>query len=980
MLSISNVDSGHASSGYYKAEGYYLEGSKEAEQSSQFYGKAAQEAGLTEQFSDERFTAILDGQTPDGKLLGRIRDGARDHRPGIDLTFSAPKAVSIAALVGDDTRIFSAHTDAVKTALDYAEANLVKTRKYVNGKLHVETGGKIIAGIFQHDTSRALDPQLHTHAVVANMVKDSNGDYRSLSNEALYNGKMLLGQIYRNALANNLRDLGYEIEPQKKGLFDIKGVPEHLVQRFSKRREEIEKALESKNYEATAKASSLAALATRAAKKPVERAELRAAWDAEVKSLGIDLAKELATASRHPAPTQHAKEARVTEAVDHAVAHLSERASVYSEKDLKMTAMKAFPGVTEQALSAEIKAYVSDRILHPVDLKDGRHYTDVETIRLESENKLVMRDGLGISALNMRTATDKVRMRNSDSAIQQKLRRTTLTEGQKEAVVTVLGSSDRIAGVQGYAGTGKTFMLETAHRMAAARDYAIEGLAPSHKAVSALNDAIPVAATIESALVRHENGANFGDKSRTILAVDEASMMSSDTMNRVLKMADAQGYAKVVLIGDIKQLDAVGAGSPFRALQDAGMPTALMADIQRQRTDEGKGTVLNAIAGNIQDAMAGVNRLTEVGSDKLEVVRKDVADQMAKSYLALSEADRTGTGVIVLTNELRRDVNAQIQSGLIAAGTIGGKTTSVATLVSQNFTQAEARDVGSYRAGDIVVAPVAPKDAAFKANTLYTVTAVDHDFNQLLVKSPDGENVMLDLSYGSRDARNLAVFSEDNQRFVTGDRVKFKITDRTHGIFNSNEGTLKDITDTSLVIARKGEDDLTIPRDSLAARGMQLAYAATAHDFQGSTVDSVILGMTSSERLATQKSFYVALSRMRDTIHLVTDDIGKLTARISAETGERMDALEALAAQREAEKSATKSAENEPDQNARNARDLTAGKDTKSDHQKDPEKDPLKTPAEASRDDQSKDAQKSMVDRMIEALGKDQKQRDERSR
>ena len=113
---MSNVSSGHASSGYYKAEGYYLEGSNDAEKSSQFYGKAAEEAGLTDSFSDDRFTAILDGQTPDGRMLGRYRDGEREHRPGIDLTFSAPKAVSIAALVGDDTRILKAHTDEIGRA------------------------------------------------------------------------------------------------------------------------------------------------------------------------------------------------------------------------------------------------------------------------------------------------------------------------------------------------------------------------------------------------------------------------------------------------------------------------------------------------------------------------------------------------------------------------------------------------------------------------------------------------------------------------------------------------------------------------------------------------------------------------------------------------------------------------------------------------------------------------------------------------
>ncbi|MBF9052428.1 conjugative relaxase [Roseobacter sp. HKCCD9010] len=972
MLSMSNVSSGHASSGYYKAEGYYLEGSNDAEKSSQFYGKAAEEAGLTDSFSDDRFTAILDGQTPDGRTLGRYRDGEREHRPGIDLTFSAPKAVSIAALVGGDTRILKAHTDAVKTALDYAEANLVQTRRYVNGQVRTETGCKIIAGLFQHDTSRALDPQLHTHAVIANMVKDSNGDFRSLSNEALYNGKMLLGQIYRSALAQNLQDLGYETKALDKGLFDIKGVPQELVDTFSKRREEIEQALKDKNYEPTAVASSLAALATRSAKQPVQRSELRAAWAAEVKSLNIDLQQTLREASRHQQPSFEAREKSAGDAVEFAIAHHSEREAVYAEKDLLMTAMKFAPGVTEKAAAAELKEWVKDRILYPVDLKEGRFYTDVENIRLETENKNLMRTRIGEAVLDLRTKMQVLAQRSSDSAIAKKLSETTLTAGQKDAVGMVLSATSYVTAVQGYAGTGKTYMLETALRMAQARGYEIEGLAPSHKAVTALNEALPVASTVESALVRHENGANLGDKSKTILAVDEASMLSSDSMNRVLKMASAQDYAKVVLIGDVKQLEAVGAGSAFRALQDAGMPTALMTDIQRQRTDEGRSVVLSAIAGDIKTAMAGVNQLTEVGAGKLADVRNEIATRMADTYMAMTPEQRAGTGLIVLTNALRKDVNEQIQGQLRDANLIGQDAVEVSSLVPRNFSQAEAREIGSYKVGDIVVAPVASSQSPMTANVLYTVTSIAREDQKLHLQSPDQQTITLSLAYGSTDAHKLAVFSADKQDFHVGDAVKFKITDREHGIFNSAEGYLKSVGRDRFTVVTKDGDELSIPTDSLAARGMQLAYASTAHDFQGSTVDRVLLGMSSTEQLTTQKSFYVALSRMRDTIHLVTDRVDKLASKIADETGERMNSLEALAAQRDEAKSGTKTPAKDRDEARQHERDIQVGKPDK--------KQPEKVPKDHDQDDKSKDAQMSFADRFIASMTQDQKQRDERSR
>ena len=153
---------------------------------------------------------------------------------------------------------------------------------------------------------------------------------------------------------------------------------------------------------------------------------------------------------------------------------------------------------------------------------------------------------------------------------------------------------------------------------------------------------------------------------------------------------------------------------------------------------------------------------------------------------------------------------------------------------------------------------------------------------------------------------------------------------------------------------------------------MQLAYASTARDFQGSTVDRVLLGMSSTEQLTTQKSFYVALSRMRDTIHLVTDRVDKLASKIADETGERMNALEALAAQRDEAKSDTLTPAKDRDETGQNERDIQVGKPDK--------KQPEKEPKDHDQDDKSKDAQMSFADRFIASMTQDQKQRDERSR
>jgi hypothetical protein len=374
--------------------------------------------------------------------------------------------------------------------------------------------------------------------------------------------------------------------------------------------------------------------------------------------------------------------------------------------------------------------------------------------------------------------------------------------------------------------------------------------------------------------------------------------------------------------------------------------------------------------------MAGVNQLTEVGGKDLNEIRRSVAAAMAQTYMSMSDNQRKNTGLIILTNDLRKQVNSEIQSGLKSAGSIGGDEVEIATLVSRTFTQAEAREIGSYRAGDIVVSPVASAKSEMEANVLYRVSGINPSEQRLTLEGPANKKIFLDLSHGSNDARRLAVFEADKQTFVAGDAVKFKITDREHGIFNSAEGRLQRVGKSDFAVKTNDGTELTIPNDSLAARGLQLAYAATAHDIQGSTVDRVLLGMVSSERLVTQKSFYVSLSRMRDTIHLVTDDAGKLSEKITAQTGERMNALEALALQREAQISDDQKQPISDQQADQKERDIQLGKSAKNPSQKPKETDPKSR----GEDEPSKDAQTSMIDRLIATMNQDQKQRDERSR
>ncbi|MEP2780834.1 MAG: MobF family relaxase, partial [Pseudoruegeria sp.] len=893
MLSISAVSGGSAQSGYYRAEGYYLQDSKEASEASQYFGKAANEAGFKGLVNDDHFSALLDGESPAGRMMGRIGpDGERQHRPGLDLTFSAPKGVSIAGLVVGDERVIAAHTAAVKEAMTYVEDNLVQTRIKKNGVLSVQTGGKIIAGLFQHDTSRALDPQLHTHAVIANMVKADDGRFRALHNNKIYENTLLVGQIYRNALATNLENAGYTIERKDKGLFDVKEIPREMVQAASTRRLEIEASLKERNLEANTKNNDLAALATRASKKPIDRTELYATWKSEAEKSGIDL-----TALR---PKQIDKDtvqkADPDASVRFAVSHISERESVYERDKVIDVAMKHGHRNKITDVEASLNRMVKNKDVYAVDVAGGPHLTDKQTIALERDNIVKIGVNHGNHGADIRTKSEKALHRSNDGAIERRLNRTDLTEGQQDAIKLGLSTKEgRFVGIQGVAGTGKTTALRTLNAMASKAGYEVHGTAPTLKAVEALSEAIPGSRTVDSALVLAQHRGPVSPDKKTILVVDEASMTSSAQMNQLLNLANEAKYNRVILVGDIKQLDAVGAGSTFRQLQENGLKTAVMADVVRQNTEEGRQAVLHAYAGEIANAFSKIEPVVQTQSGESRVENRGfIADAMSGEYLARSAPHRDRTGMVVMTNELRVMVNERVQGGLLSEGTISGFGTELTTLTPRGFTKAETREVASYERGNVVISTRPNADLNIESGVQYKVVETAQEKRSLTLSSPEGTTIEVPMGPDDKASSRFIVLQEAKQTFYAGDKVKFKITDNDHGIVNSATGTLAAISENNILVKNTEGVTTQLPRDSLAAKGMQLAYASTAHDFQGASIEQTLVGLNSWEQLATQKAFYVSISRMKEATQIYTEDPEKLVNTIYKQTGERINALDVI--------------------------------------------------------------------------------------
>ena len=661
MLSIGAISSAAQGSRYYERDGYYGRDDPGHRDASAWAGRGAEELGLEGPVDPETFREVLEGRIPDGsgaRLGRRGRDGELQHRPGRDLTFSAPKSVSVAALVGGDDRIVEVHDRAVKATLDWVERNAAETRMKdpETGTMGRVGGQEIVAATFRHDTSRNLDPQLHTHAVLANMVRGADGKWRSMANEGLYGRQKLIGMLYRNELAAGLAEIGYGIEKtHADGRFEIAGIPREAIEAFSTRRAEIEAAMEARGLGETGASPRLAeraALMTRAGKRDIGREELQGAWERQAEDLGFDSAALTAGATRQRSlpgldaeagTGREAEPEAAAEAAAWAMAHLSEREAVFSRADLLAAALARSPGrVSMDDVEREVADLERSGSLHAVDMPDARDSLATDrTVGEERETVALMRAG---------QARGRAAMRGW--MVQAHLSRGPLTDGQKDAVKLILSAKDRVVGVQGYAGTGKTTMLNRARTLAEKRGWRMTGLAPSASAARTLASEAGIATeTLQMFLARNagvaegrltRKGARVmrAQFAKTVLVVDEGSLASTVQARDLLRIARELRIPRVVMVGDSKQLDAVDAGKPFAQLQAAGMQTAVMDEIMRQRDPALKEAVEASLKGDI------VCAFESLGSNVAEVKADNIAGAVAARWLRLDPGARERTGVM----------------------------------------------------------------------------------------------------------------------------------------------------------------------------------------------------------------------------------------------------------------------------------------------------------------------------------------------
>ena len=943
VVSIGAVSSPAQGVSYYERDGYYAKDDAAHREASAWFGKGAEALGLEGTVDPDIFTDILAGEVPDGsglQLGRRNREGEIEHRPGRDLTFSASKSVSLAALIGGDERIVGVHDAAVRKALAWVEANAAETRMMDPelGRM-VRTGGQsIVAATFRHDTSRNLDPQLHTHAVIANMVQGENGKWRTMANEKLYASKMLIGALYRAELARGLEELGYAIEKtHADGRFEIAGapgrspVPRPIIDAFSTRRAEIEAAMASRGLGDPAenpRVAERAALVTRSHKRDVDKEALRETWQRQASELGFDAHGMVAEARHWQAsfserplpPAGHDREAEpgvtaeAERAAAWAVAHLSEREAVFARTDLLTATLAWNPGkVNIEEAEATVGRMEKTGTLHAARTPVlGDALTTDKALIDETETIALMESGRGRSKPVMRKWIAAPLLHNGR-----------LTQGQKEAVTTILSSKDRVVGVQGYAGTGKTAMLDRARALADKSGWRMVGLAPSASAAATLGTEAGIRSeTLQRFLARNagvaEGRLTPGAERRmrasfrkTVLVVDEGSLASTVQARDLLRIADRLRIPRVVLVGDEKQLDAVDAGKPFAQLQQAGMKTVVMDEILRQKDPALKAAVRASLAGDVRAAFG------KLGESVAEVKADNLAGAAAARWLRLSAEERENTGLMAPSHAMRESVNGHIRERLAREGVIHGPALEGERLVSRGYTTAEKMQAANYAPGDVVAFHRAYRSLGVEKGDERRVHGAGTP-GVVMLEGREGEAIPWRPRQVGALRGAVEVYRVEPMELRAGDRIRWTRNDARLGLMNSHAAEVTAVREDRVSFLLEDGRRLDLRRGHAQLRHVDHAWASTVHAFQGRTVDNVIAVMEANHpHLTTQKSFYVEISRARHRAELVTDDAKALCDRLEAATGERVSALEGVAAAAAAERA--KSAERARQAQAREA-------------------------------------------------------------
>ena len=862
---------------HLKVGDYYMEGQSV---SGEWIGEGAKRLNLSGVTNEKDFIRLCrnwnpqtgDQLTPrmNSKRISVDENGVAheyaNRRVFFDFTISPPKSVSIAALVGNDKRIIEAHDNAIRAAMREFES-FAATRVRLNGQFDNRRTSNLVGAVFRHDTSRALDPHLHSHCILFNATFDKvENRWKALETCEMFSAQKFIENVYYHELTKSLQRFGYRVQNNPRGDFEIEDVSSELIDRFSKRHREIdEKTKELLEREPEKANQNIKAIRANIAHKERARkikdvgiAKLQSIWNKQLSWREQWQVNHLDTRqSQETSP-----KISVADAVQWAENHLFERRSVVHEHELWRHAL-------EHARGQDFS--LSD--IHAATQR--RRYIRAE----QFQGKVTTREVLGRERNIVQLAQHRMQQ-YEPLAPDYRMSNNSLDDEQRRAVEQILSSCDFVTVFRGGAGTGKSFALREIKAGLDKSGRAVQVIAPQRQQVADLEKDFSSVETVSAFLSRRSMPRG------SVIIVDEAGQIGGEQMEKLLSFVKEHD-GRLILSGDTRQHGAVEASDALRAIERySGLPFAELTNIRRQNPATAKNSEerrwLMQYRLAVNEARQGKLAASFDRLDKYDaIVSCTLADQQQKLTEHFLEHFKNQQSTVIVSqswNEIRK-VNEQVREGLKAQKLIGEAETKITTLERMDLTDAQKRDKRFYQADSVLVfnRPV----AGFKQGNTGKLCGITD--KHLLVES---ENRIRPIPF--RHLEKITVCQPKEISLSVGDRLQLKANDK------SQEG--KKLANGELVTVKEVHADGRIALDDgrvLPKHYRQLVrgYAVTSYAAQGKTVDYVLFSDSAVKAATNQNQWYVTISRGRKGVKIFTADKIQLRENV-ARSGERTLALD----------------------------------------------------------------------------------------
>jgi conjugative relaxase-like TrwC/TraI family protein len=879
MLSVNNISSAQAET-YYSKDDYYLD------EKSEWHGKGAEDLNLIGEIKKEDWLLAVNGFDPNMNKLNHNAGNSnkKNYRAGTDLTFSAPKSVSIAAL--NDKNIISAHEAAVSNVLNYIENNYSKTRVQKNGVSADENAKNLLIGKHLHLTSRELEPQLHTHSVVINSVLSEDGKRRSLKNDEILKNTKLLGLLYRNELAQNLQNIGYDINitDRKEGYFQLDSIDESLLDRFSTRRKqvlsELEFVKEKYGNMSEREASQKAALNSRVSKKSISREELVETTNSIMKTeFDVDLSSLV---KPNTSESRIQKNSNIDISMDRTVEDLHDSKSVFGKEELyKNFALQNFGEHTISSLESTLKEKKSDNSLIQYNEKGKSYYSSKKMKDIEHYSLKYIKDGIGKSDV----VVDLGKVENKINEFEKK-NGFALSEGQKNMATVVSTSKDRFIKIQGDAGTGKTTSLSIITKQFEEEGKNVVLLGPTARAAAELEASTKIKAQTVASFLLSKEAIPEG----SLIVIDESGMLGAKDAKKLIDLTE-ESNSKLIFMGDTKQFQSISAGNFLKEIDKTGASTVVLDDSRRQKTPELQTIVDHIVHKDIDlafNVLSETNKMV-VNMDR-SVLLNTAVDQYTKNH-----ALGINTLLITSKNEDREELNDLIRQDLKSKDLLENGAKFEA-LKSKSLSATQKKLADNYELDNVLIAHKKTNNGISKGEK-YRITEIDINRNTLKVESVDKKSFLeVDLktqsdAFQTYTSKQIEMSENDKIIFTKNDSLEV-LDDVLHPDRKSerikvqNGQSAKVLKSIGSKLYVSVQNQIVVIENDLLKKGsfqhFDYNYAVTEHKSQGATVDHLI-SYAPTKNMNSFNSFYVGVTRAKHDLTLLTDDPKVLAAQVKKE-------------------------------------------------------------------------------------------------